>query len=121
MNFEWAMTVLRWIISAIPYVPKAVDAVKQVADLGKETLDIAKTGVGVFESAKGLIEKDAAEHPEQTVDRVHAMADLTKSLAPLAFAEVVFYAVKVGALLLIFKWATGYLTKRLSAKRDQGA
>lgn len=109
MDLEWIVITVRWVISLIPYVPKLVDA-------AQKTLDTTKTGMDVLESAKKLVEKDSEEHPEQTVDRVHAMADMTRSLGPLAFAEVLFYAIKACLALVILKWFFDFVTRR-EAKR----
>lgn len=109
MDLEWIEVAARAIISVIPYASK-------VLNVTKETLDTTKTGMELLESAKQLVEKDSTEHPEQTVDRVHAMADMTRSLGPLAFAEVIFYAVKTCAFLLLFKYLIDFATRR-EAKR----
>jgi len=109
MDLGWVFAIARGVITVVPYVPKALD-------LTKESLETTKSAMDVFDATKKLVEKDAAEHPEQTVDRVHAMANVTRSLAPLAFAEVLFYLVKVSAVLLLFKWCADVVTKK-DAKR----
>jgi hypothetical protein len=86
MHFDWSVFI-GWIVGVGTKVPGVVNFTQQ-------TLTTTKTGMEVFEAGKKLIEKDAAEHPEQTVDRVDAMANMAKSMAPLAFAEVLFYAIK---------------------------
>ena len=101
--------IIGWIISIVVRAPKAID-------IAKDTLDATKSGMEVFEAGKKLIEKDAAAHPEQTVDRARAIADMTRSLGPLAFAEVLFYAVKTCALLIMLKWLFDFFNGR-EAKR----
>ncbi|HEY7420034.1 MAG TPA: hypothetical protein VH593_32950, partial [Ktedonobacteraceae bacterium] len=49
-------------------------------------------------------------------DRARAVAEMTKSLAPLAFAEVLFFAVRITAMLVVTKWYLDFLSRR-EAKR----
>lgn len=70
----------------------------------KPMLDTTKTGIEVFEEGKKLLEKaPEPEKPEQVTERVRAAADLMRSLAPVAFAEVLFWALRAVLLLGLIK------------------
>lgn len=105
---SWSI-IIGWVISA---VPKALD----MLNFTQKALDTTKSGMDVYEAGKKLIEKDATEHPEQVVDRANAIANMTNSIAPLAFAEVLFYAIKTAAVVCMLKWFLDILTDR-AAKR----
>ena len=70
----------------------------------KPMLDTTKVGLEVFEESKKLLEKaPEPEKPEQVTERVRAAADLMRSFIPLAFAEVLFWALRAVFLLGLFQ------------------
>lgn len=105
MNWSALQDIVQWIIAIGPWIKRILDGTQQ-------TLTIGKTGMELLNASKNLIEKDTIEHPDNAVDRVNAIATMTKSLAPLAFAEVLFYAVKTAGLVCIFKLLTDFLTRK---------
>jgi len=65
----------------------------------KPMLDTTKTGLEVFEESKKLLEKaPEPDKPEQVTERVRAAADLIRSFTPVAFAEVLFWALRCALL-----------------------
>lgn len=112
MNIDWH-PFLSWMVGIAVNIPRLLGLAKKAVDLTQETLSTANTARGILESTKQFLEKNTTdEHPEQVADRVHAMADMTRSLAPFAFAEVLFYAIKTLSLILVFRWFVNLLTRR---------
>jgi hypothetical protein len=70
----------------------------------KPMLETTKTGLEVFEESKKLLtEAPEPEKPEQVTERVRASADLMRSFTPVAFAEVLFWALRAVLLLGLVK------------------
>src|SRR5690348_3480573 len=66
----------------------------------KPMLDTTKTGLDVLEGGRKLLETaPEPDKPEQVTERVKATAELMRSFAPVAFAEVLFWALR-GIFLL---------------------
>lgn len=88
----------------------------RLLNIGKQTLDTTKTGIEVFEEGKKLLEK-SPDKPEQVAERVRATADLMRSFAPVAFAELLFWALKAAFLLgLIRAYLEFYRIRKESMK-----
>jgi hypothetical protein len=72
--------------------------------VAKPMLDTTKTGLEVFEESKKLLEAaPEPEKPEQVTERVRAAADLMRSFTPVAFAEVLLWALRAAFLLGLVK------------------
>jgi hypothetical protein len=69
--------------------------------LVKPMLDTTKTGIEVFEEGRKLLEEatPSPDKPELVAERVRAASDLIRSFAPIAFAEVGFWALRAFFLL----------------------
>ena len=87
--------------------------------LAKPMLDTTKTGLEVFEESKKLLtEAPEPEKPEQVTERVRASADLMWSFTPVAFAELLFWALRVIFLFGLVKLYLEFLRIRKESKDE---
>ncbi len=77
---------------------------KDALGFGKQILDTTKTGLEILEAGKKLLEQDTDDESDDAIERAQAIAEIAKGLVPLTFAEVIFYAIRTAAVLLLVRW-----------------